>query len=69
MPIFFKSEMNRRAARHGPSVCELLGPTPILKMSNTEMLSWAKTYMSYIESNVEVQINAEKWKKDLAAQR
>lgn len=30
---------NRCAARHGPSVCELEGPTPIFKMSKTEIAS------------------------------
>ena len=34
--------MNICAARHGPRVCELEGPTPILKISNTEIASCAK---------------------------
>ncbi len=29
----------RCAARHGPNVCELEGPTPILKISNAEIAS------------------------------
>ena len=31
--------MKRKAARQGPSVCELEGPMPILKISNTEIAS------------------------------
>lgn len=46
--------VKRCAARHGPNVCELEGPIPILKISNTEMLScgkvkiWAKIHNRYI---------------------
>src|SRR3954469_17227518 len=35
---------NRRAARIGPTVCELDGPIPILKMSNTEMCTSPRFY-------------------------
>ena len=31
------------AAFHGPNVCELEGPTPILNMSNTDIGSCGKT--------------------------
>ena len=41
--------MKRSAARQGPNVCELLGPTPILKMSNTDMLSCFKTCLLKIK--------------------
>ena len=34
-----KLSKQRRAARQGPSVCELEGPTPILNISNTEIAS------------------------------
>jgi hypothetical protein len=33
------SERKRSAARQGPSVCELDGPTPILSISKTEIHS------------------------------
>jgi len=34
----------RCAARHGPRVWELDGPTPILKISNTDMGSYDKKF-------------------------
>ena len=37
-----KVSIKRCAARQGPSVWELDGPTPILNISNTEMASWLK---------------------------
>src|SRR5690606_35143427 len=36
-PLFLISRKKLSAARHGPSVCELDGPTPIFNISNTEM--------------------------------
>jgi hypothetical protein len=36
--------MQRSAARQGPSVWLLDGPTPILNMSKTEMVSLAKLF-------------------------
>src|SRR5262245_18593230 len=38
----FRVFTNRWAARHGPSVWELDGPTPILRMSNTDIASCDK---------------------------
>src|SRR5579872_3919196 len=39
---------NRRAARIGPTVCELDGPIPILKMSNTEMCTSPRFWRSIL---------------------
>jgi hypothetical protein len=44
-------ETNRCAALHGPRVCELEGPTPILKISNTEMASYGKLYKLSVKNN------------------
>ena len=41
-PLTNKFSPNRCAARQGPSVCELDGPTPTLNISNTEIASCGK---------------------------
>src|ERR1051325_9489096 len=43
-PSASRRSANRRAARIGPTVCELDGPIPILKMSNTEICTVYKAY-------------------------
>jgi hypothetical protein len=40
--LFSRDSKKRLAARHGPSVWLLEGPTPILNISKTEIASWLK---------------------------
>jgi len=40
-----KDAVNLCAARHGPSVWLLDGPTPILNISKTEMASWLNVFL------------------------
>ncbi len=52
--------MKRWAARQGPRVCELEGPMPILKMSNTEMDSCGKNEDLSKDRNPRVQKKSDK---------
>src|SRR5690606_19429087 len=50
---FASLAVNNCAARHGPSVWELEGPTPILNISNTEMASCGKGIRFYKDKGFE----------------